>query len=217
MVASEILCLANSPKEHARCIAGIDLATRRLVRPVAIGSQAVPSDWADVDGKAVKPLDVIRIPLARGDAVVPYQRENRYCTNGWKRVGRWRASDVQRLCESDTPLLGTPDSQGIPERFFRLKRHGRSSWKSLQLIHARKVRFEQASGKWMGRFRTSEGRDCELRVTDENFTQSLTKPAEGECILLISLTRPWRHYLAPKSKPKKCYKLIAGVMPLEAM
>jgi hypothetical protein len=83
------------------------------------------------------------------------------------------------------------------------------------LIHARKIEFEQTDDKWTGRFRTSTGRDYELRVTDEGFTDSLTNSVEGPCVLLLSLTRPWKHYLSPKDKPKKCYKLIAGVMPLE--
>jgi hypothetical protein len=207
----------NSPKENARCIAGIDLATRRFVRPVAVGGQAIPHDWAQVDGEAVRPLDVIRIPFARGDAVVPYQAENRYCTQEWKRVGRWKPSDVRQLCESDDRVLGTTDSDAIPERLFKLQRHGRSCWKSLQLIHARKVEFEQADDKWTGRFRSSTGRDYELRVTDEGFTDSLTSSVEGPCVLLLSLTRPWKHYLSPKDKPRKCYKLIAGVMPLQAL
>jgi hypothetical protein len=161
--------------------------------------------------------DVIRIPFARGDAVVPYQAENRYCTQEWKRVGRWKPSDVRQLCESDDRVLGTTDSDAIPERLFKLQRHGRSCWKSLQLIHARKVEFEQADDKWTGRFRSSTGRDYELRVTDEGFTDSLTSSVEGPCVLLLSLTRPWKHYLSPKDKPRKCYKLIAGVMPLQAL
>jgi hypothetical protein len=217
MATSDILCLANSTKENARCIAGIDLATRRFVRPVAVGGQAIPNDCAQVEGAAVKPLDVIRIPFVRGDAVVPYQAENRYRTQDWKRVDRWKPSEVRRLCESDDRLLGTTDSDAIPERFFKLQRHGRSCWKSLQLIHAPKVKFEQADDKWMGRFRASTGRDYELRVTDEGFTDSLTNTVEGPCVLLLSLTRPWKHYLSPKDKPKKCYKLIAGVVPLEPM
>jgi hypothetical protein len=45
MVTSDMLCLASSPKENACCIARIDLATRRFVRPVADGAQAIPNDW----------------------------------------------------------------------------------------------------------------------------------------------------------------------------
>ncbi|MFA7235888.1 MAG: hypothetical protein WC058_03400 [Phycisphaeraceae bacterium] len=214
MKTSEILCLANSPKENARCIAGLDLATHQFVRPVAVGSQAIPQEWANVDCETVEPLDIIHIPLVRGDAVVPYQAENRYCSDGWKRMGRWRADQVQRFCESDSLLLGTASSQAIPERLFKMTRLGRPEWKSLQLIHAPNVIFNQTNDKWTGHFRTSNGREYDLRVTDEGFTRTLKDSTQRACILLLSLTRPWRHYLAPKSKPKKCYKLIAGVMPL---
>jgi len=187
----EILCLANSPKENARCIAGLDLKTGRLVRPVsATTSQVIPNDWAVAQGKPVEPLDVIDIPFVRGDAVVPFQAENRYCKEGWDRTDRWKASDIRRFCESDSRLLGTADSEPIAERFFKLKRHGRAGWKSLQLIHVRSVDFRQVDEKWMGSFRTRNKRWYDLRLTDERFIEGIKPTRKFECLLLLSLTRP---------------------------
>ena len=212
---SKILCLANSSKESARCIAGLDLKTHRLVRLVSrTKSQAIPEQWATIDGKLVAPLDVIDVPFVRGNAVVPFQSENRYCNEGWEHIGRLQPSDIRRFCEPTPSVLGTSDSDAIRERFFKLNPRGKSGWKSLQLIHAPAVRFHQEKGKWLGQFRTGDGREYDLRVTDERSTGTLDGDTERGCALLLSLTRPWRHYCAPKSKPKKCYKLIAGVIPL---
>lgn len=98
---SKILCLANSPKENARCIAGIDLATGQLIRPVSeTQSQAIPKEWATIDGRSVQPLDVLDIPFIRGDAVVPFQKENRYCKDGWQLHARWKA-DKLKLTDLD--------------------------------------------------------------------------------------------------------------------
>ncbi len=215
---SKVLCLVNSPKEQARCIAGLDLETGRLVRPVSeTASQAIPKDWAMVDGDPVEPLDVVDIPFVRGDAVVPYQSENRYCTGKWRRIRRMPPAAARRYCESDAKILNTQESDAVPERALRLSRLGRAGWKSLQLIHVKRIDFRKSSdGKWTAEFGTCNGRRYELRVTDQHFTEQLqgNTSSRGSCLLLLSLTRPWRHYRAPKTKPKKCYKLFAGVMPL---
>lgn len=212
---SKILCLANSPKESARCIAGLDLATGRLVRPVSeTKSQAVPEGWATMNGRLARPLDVLDVPFASGDAVVPFQKENRYCRDGWQLDDSWKADKLRSFCEGDSKILGSSDGDAITERAMKLGRHGRSGWKSLQLIYAKNTVFRQVDGKWLAQFNSRQGRSYEMRVTDEQFTDGLSGERTQDCFLLLSLTRPWRHYCAAKSKPKKCYKLVAGVMPL---
>ena len=143
MVRSRVLCLANSPKENARCIAGIDLTTGRLVRPIAEKSNAIPNDWSILGGKEIKPLDVLEIPFMRGDAVVPFQSENRYCSDGWMQTGKYVIEETFRFYESDNSLSCTCDSDAITERAMKLKPFGRAGWKSLQLIRVRNVLFEK--------------------------------------------------------------------------
>jgi hypothetical protein len=46
-----ILCLANSIREGGRCVAGIDYATGRWVRPVLLGGGPIPVERAFVGNK----------------------------------------------------------------------------------------------------------------------------------------------------------------------
>lgn len=218
MLTSKILCLANSYKENNRCVAGIDLQTGQLVRPVAkTDSQAIPSDWTEVNGRSLKPLDIVEVPFQQGDATVKYQAENRFCDKGWKIGGQAKPTDLQRYCDSDRTILHTPGSNAIPERYFRLQKRSQRTWKSLQLIQTRNVEFyEREEEKWNGRFKNQTGQEFDIRVTDDRFIKQLAQKRGGKTLsdgfLLLSLSPPWKHYQAAKDKPMKCYKLIAGVI-----
>ena len=199
MPTSRILCLSNSYKENNRCVAGLDLQTGRLVRPVAKSdSQAIPIDWTEIGEHSLKPLDIVEVPFRQGDATVKYQAENRFCDEGWKISGQAKPTDLQRYCDSDRTILHTPGSDAIPERYFRLQNHSRKTWKSLQLIQARNMEFyERKEGKWSGRFKNKTGREFDLRVTDDRFVKGLTQTKRGKVLfngyLLLSLSRPWKH------------------------
>ena len=89
-------------------------------------------------------------------------------------------------------------------------------WKSLQLIRAT-VNFSKDTYKqshWRASFRDKTGYFLSLKVTDSKIVDKLNNKAEigSDCILTISLTGPW----APgdRSKPERCYKLVAGVIEL---
>ncbi len=218
MSISEILCLANSYKENNRCVAGVDLQSGQLVRPVAeSNSQVIPDDWVKIGRRHLKPLDIVEVPFQQGDAIVKYQAENRFCDEGWKIIGQAKPADLQRYCDSDGTILHTPGSDAIAERYFRLQNLPRKDWKSLQLINVRDVEFyEREEDKWNGRFRNRAGQEFDLRVTDDGFIKQLAQERRGMTLsggyLLLSLSRPWKHYQAAKEKPMKCYKLIAGVI-----
>lgn len=218
MSTSKILCLANSYKENNRCVAGIDLQTGQLVRPVAkTDSQAIPSDWTEVSGRSLKPLDIVEVPFLRGDATTKYQAENRFCDKGWKIGGQAKLTDLQRYCDSDRTILHTPGSDAIHERYFRLQKRSRQTWQSLQLIQASDVQFyKREEEKWNGRFKNRAGQEFDFRVTDDRFVKQLAQKRRGKTLangyLLLSLSRPWKHYQAAKDRPMKCYKLIAGVI-----
>jgi len=217
---AEILCLANSRKDDERCVAGIELSSGRLIRPVAkTESQAIPADWTRLDGSPLVPLDVVDIPLLAGNARVPFQGENRYCPDGWRRTRTEKPPAVLKYCESDSTILHTRGSDPILERYFKLGRLPQTHWKSLQVIQARNVEFHEAEPeKWKARFITKNRQEYDLRLTNDRFTQKLSRkrrlPKQNEYIFLLSLTRPWKHFKAPRCKPFRCYKLIAGVIPL---
>ena len=217
---AEILCLANSRKENERCVAGIELRSGKLIRPVSESeSQAIPEEWTTIGGSLLKPLDIVDIPLLDGNAQVPFQAENRYCEEGWERIRTEKPDTVQRYCEPDNAILHTPNSDPIPERYFKLRRLSATHWKSLQLIRIKKAEFFEAEpAKWRARFLTNNRREYNLRITDDRFTQKLGQgraaPSEKGYLFLLSLSRPWKHFKAKRSKPFRCYKLVAGVIPL---
>lgn len=216
----KVLCLANSHKDRGRCIAGIDLDTTRLVRPVSkTESQAIPEEWSVVRGRQVQPLDILSIPFTGENACVEYQAENRLCREGWDLVGKATPEEACKYCESSRTILHTPGADPIPERYFRLKRLPKKDWKSLQLIFVSNVEFSEAeSEKLHIRFAAQNREKYDLRITDDRFTERLSQSNAPEkdagFLLLLSLTRPWKHYRAPRSKPFKCYKLVAGIIEI---
>ena len=218
---TEVLCLANSRKEHERCVAGIDLTTGKFVRPVSnTESQAIPEEWTFVGSSHLKPLDIVDIPMQNGDASVPFQAENRYCSEGWKKIGKKEPEEIRKYCESDRTILHSNKIKTIPERYFKLKKVPRKHWKSLQLIAVSNAKFHQKKpGKWNSVFTTKNREEHELRVTDPDFTEKLAQGyrprEENEFIMLLSLTRPWKHPKVARTKPRKCYKLVAGVIEVK--
>ncbi len=200
---------------------GLIRTTGKLIRPVSrTDSQAIPEDWTLLGGSHLKPLDIVDIPLRSGDASVPFQAENRYCSAPWKKVGKEKPEMIRRYCESDRTVLHTDRAEAIPERYFRFRKVPRKQWKSLQLIDVSNVKFhEEPPDKWNAVFTTKNRVQYELRVTDADFTEKLSqgyRPRENnKFILLLSLTRPWRHFKASRTKPRKCYKLVAGVIEMK--
>lgn len=216
---SHVICLANSPKEGARCIAGLELSSGKMVRPVSEStSQAIPNDWAILNGKTIQPLDVVDIPFKKGDAVIPFQMENRFCDENWKYIESRKTEELIPFCESDASVLHTSNSDAIPERYFKLKRLSQSKWKSLQLIRAKNILLHKDdSGRWQAMFHTQSHHKYDLRITDEYYierNQIQNNMSINDCLLLLSLSKPWRHRCAPKENPLKCYKLVAGIIPL---
>lgn len=216
---SKVLCLANSRKEHQRCVAGIDLETGRLVRPVSrTDSQAIPKPWTIIDDQPVRPLDIVDIPFERGSASDLAQSENRYCHEPWTRVGRATAENLRRFRQNSRLMLNTSLDEAIPERCVKLLHRIQGRVKSLQLIEAQNIEFEcRQTDHWWARFSARGSAPYELRLTDDLFIQEMltgqTSKKSDHAYLLLSLTRPWKHRLAPKDKPRKCYKLVAGVIP----
>jgi hypothetical protein len=75
---AQIICLANSRKHGNRCIAGLERATRRLIRPVStLCDGAIPPEAQRVNGLDVSLLDVLEVPLADTGPDYGFQPENR--------------------------------------------------------------------------------------------------------------------------------------------
>ena len=84
----EIICLANSWKRGARCVAGIRTDTGEWIRPVGAGDGHLTENQCCIDFIPVRPLDVLRI-FVSGPEPRPNQPENwRMATKDWELLHR---------------------------------------------------------------------------------------------------------------------------------
>ena len=97
-----ILCLANSCKNGARCVAGIDLENKEWVRPVNPGGEAVRKSQIMYDNyKTVSPLDVVSIEFSKREPLY-YQPENIIIDDNYtlEKVGKIKNFN-QYICEEN--------------------------------------------------------------------------------------------------------------------
>jgi hypothetical protein len=208
----ELICLANSVRPDGRCIAGIDPATGRWVRPIPCDGDAIPEARCVVDRRLVAPLDVLELQVAPPAAATKYQCENQ-ALRGWDWAVRGRLNEKALVPYMDgaAPILHTPGDRVVPALLEKLPP---GEWKSLQLVRPRGLRFEPVPNvphRWRAVFRDARRNEYALKLTDPEATRRLEhgEPIREPCLLTVSLTRPW----APDvSRLKMCYKLVAAVI-----
>lgn len=112
MQTQDILCLANSHKHQARCVAGLtrDGIWIRPVSETEDGAISAESCMLDT-GRPIAPLDVVRIPFA-APAPRLHQPENWIISDSaWKLVRSREIAEVHGFLESSTAatadLFGT--------------------------------------------------------------------------------------------------------------
>jgi hypothetical protein len=212
---ARIICLANSRKHGNRCVAGLDQATGRLVRPVTLrGDGAIPPAMERLEGGDPQVLDVLDLPLGAAGPDYGFQPENRLLAGGpWARVGRADPKTLLPFCENTPTLLHNGDDR-VPWTFL----HGlpRPQWKSLQLVHVTGVRFShRLTRKGLSQVRVRfcfRGVVYDVSVTDPAAEEAVLarRPMATECVLLVSLGEPF-----PEGAPDRhCYKLAAGVVAM---
>ena len=208
---AEIIILANSFRPGGYCMAGIDSRTGEWIRPIPRdGSRAIRMSVAEKIGL----LDVVEIPFESGRPKDRYQRENRFVASwNWKIVRNVLPNKIIGYCENSTIILHSHTDYVEPKYLESLPFE---QWKSLQLIQTN-VNFSKDTYKtrhWRASFCDGSGHPLYLKVTDSIIVAKLNNNTKvgSDCILTISLTGPW----APPggSQPKRCYKLVAGVIEL---
>lgn len=212
---ARIICLANSYKHGGRCIAGIDRDTGKWIRPVPnTKSKAITLDMRLIDRKEPQMLDILEIALEDSGPDEGCQPENRLLKTGkWKKVGRVTAQDLLQYCEDDSVILHNHQEYVSPEFFSTLPK---SKWRSLQLIHNSDVTFNRAYKHKHRRvlFKDGKGHPLDLKLTDPVISDRLrnNEKISNNCILTVSLATPW----SPQgsNQPKRCYKMVAGVVEL---
>ena len=213
---AEIICLANSRKHRNRCIAGLERASRQLIRPVStLCDGAITVEMQRVSGRDACLLDVLEVPLAETGPDYGFQPENRSLTQGfWKKVGRVEPRDLVEYCEGNPVVLHNGDDRASWQFLQGL---ARPQWKSLQLIRVEGIRFYLTTSfrghpQVRANFVCCGSRPYDLVVTDM-ITESRVKNGNApssSCILLVSLGGPY-----PEDDPDpQCYKLVAGVIEL---
>lgn len=215
---TRIICLANSWKRREHCIAGIDPATGRWVRPVTdTPDGSVPRYARLIYGAEPALLDILEIPLAPDGPDFGCECENRLILPGtWRRVGRVRPHEVLRYRAADDCILHTP-GPFVPLPFLRALPPDRRC--SLQLVETVKFAARQSGqrdngrNKWQGALVTHAGQHLAARITDPALVLRLEVGYEpsDQCLVTVSLSLPWRPY---EREEERCYKLIAGVIDL---
>lgn len=222
MSLSHILCLANSYKHEHRCVAGIDLQTKKWVRLVGrqVPGCLTTKETCYEGGGEPGVLDVFEAEL--GDKCASNSHpEDVYVTDvRWRPVRRFdQLRDVRFLANyvNKGPAL----LQGYGDRVYGRKFEGTPGGASLELIHPENlwwwIREEKGKRKNRAVFRAgSVIRACyDLAVTDPVWLNQLKQLPVGiyphahffkdrptTTFLTLSLSEPFEGFH---------YKLVAGV------
>jgi hypothetical protein len=218
---ARIICLANSWKRGARCIAGIELATGRWVRPVTDSDDGgVPDHIRKLRKREPAILDILDIPLAHTGPDFGFECENRLILPGrWYLSGHAQPADLRRyvsdephLLHNAAPWVALPYMHSLPHA----ARH------TLQLVETTAMRTQRSRRRqghdtvWIGTLITTTGQRLQANITDPAFTARLNlgHQPDQHCLVTVSLSMPWRPADRPNDE-ERCWKLIAGVIELE--
>ncbi|MBW4511717.1 MAG: hypothetical protein KME64_35220 [Scytonematopsis contorta HA4267-MV1] len=216
---TNLICLANSWKHGDRCIAGIDMATGKWIRPVTNSRDgSIPRNSTLIDKNEVSLLDVLEIPLASTGPDFGFASENRLILPGeWRKIRKITPlmalrylSAAKEILHNSHKLVLITDLQSLPvyQRY------------TLQLIRVKEFLVQselRKTGKiqWKGTLLTVTGQRLEnASITDPVFVEKLEagyRP-QGEYLVTVSLSLPYAPPGWDGDEP--CWKLIAGVIEL---
>jgi hypothetical protein len=214
----EIVCLANSRKLNAYCVAGIDMTSGEWIRPTGSGDHGAVTRAEQTleDGSRPQLLDVIEIPLAR-PVPEPGQPENWELASGvWKARDRLDQREARELLERiavDDPIFGT-NARGFSAAAVEAGAVASSLAvvRPADLTWSKEIRFDRV--KLRARFRHA-GAWHDLGVTDLAWIAEFADDELGtyahadteDVFLVVSLAEPFHG---------EHFKLVAGVICLDA-
>lgn len=215
-----LIVLANSWKHHGYCIAGINPETGKWVRPVTtLNDGRIPKDAMQLDGYFPELMDVIEIPLADSGPDFTFERENRSILPGkWRRAGRATVTDLMTFAETPRIVLHNDRRYVTVEDMQRKEFKDRAT---LQLLHVETFavkRMQVIEKNYWSAIVKSGGNTIAPRITDPVYHAILDSghaPAKS-CILTASLSMPWVPPGWKETASPPCWKLIAGVIELNA-
>ena len=206
-----IVCLANSYKEQGRCLAGIDIDTKKWVRPV---SESVGGTLPTATVEEIQLLDILELPLGAQGPDEGCQPENRLITGPWKKNDKMKPEELLDYCEDSQTILHN-DEKSIPFEYFNTIPS--REWKSLQLVNQKNVNFPYTDWpegrKYKACLRIGKGLSLYLPLTDPYILHKLKRDEtiSKNCIITVSIATPWKK---DAETPPKCYKVAAGVIEL---
>ncbi len=213
---TRMICLANSWREHGRCVAGIRQASGTWIRPIPIGGGAIPTARIKFSGGPLVPLDVLEMRARKPDEIARFQKENRELLDwNWKIVDTAEIEDILQYCNPSPVVLHNHSKVVEPAVLDKLPS---DQWVSLQLVHATNVEFSQDprnDSRWQADFSCGRlGPNYQIKISDPIATERLNSGEQfsRNCILTVSLTEPIA--FPQYNLPELCYKVVAAVIEL---
>ncbi len=215
---TQIICLANSRKIKERCIAGIDINTGKLVRPVCDKlfpeDGRIPESVRLINGREPELLDILEIPLADIGNNFGFEGENLSILPGkWKIIGKVTSRDVINYCVDSPYVLHNSKKYVYPSYLRSLPTDRRYT---LQLVQPQEFSISlNIDRQWQGHVKLANGEFLEnINITDSSLVKKMYAGFQPptKCLLLMSLSLPWADDSWKGERP--CWKLIAGVIEL---
>jgi hypothetical protein len=213
----QLVCLANSKKLSAFCVAGVDPESLEWVRPLGSGSHGAITTQEQTldDGSRPELLDVIEVPLAEARPQ-PGQPENwRLASGAWRRIDQLNDSEARELLDKlavDDPVFGTNEraisvesvANGLVDTSLAVVQAGDVTWTKRVWPEGAKIRAI---------FRHADAIQ-DLPVTDPSWLANFAHDASGayphsddeDVYLILSLGEPM---------DGEHWKLVAGVICLQ--
>ncbi len=220
MTLTRITILANSWKNQDWCLAGIEHATDKWIRPVTgLEDGRIRRSDMKLGGYFPQILDILDIPLHTTGPDFDFESENRTILEGpWHLHGRASPADLPKHVKASYYILHNHKKYVTIEEMKQkpfLKRA------TLQLVRVDDftVRDARSPGtekhNWKGVV-SSGGRTLELTITDPAVCERLNKGCtlSKSCLLTMSLSMPYRPAEWKEDEPPVCWKLIAGIIEL---
>lgn len=209
---AEIIILANSRKLSNRCIAGIDLATNKWIRPVStLTDKVITWSMRNIDGEELKLLDIIQVPLSLIALDDDSQPENRLIEESkWTYVGKVEPIEVIKYIETRGPLFYNFSDRVSWDEIIKAPSENRKSLLLIECSDLEVHKTKSFNGTPQARATFSfDGIRYNLVVTDFCAEQSIIQgnTISRMCLLTISLA-------GKMPNTDLCFKLIAGIIEL---
>ena len=220
---SRVVIVANSHKLQGRCVAGVDLEERRLIRPVSnrLHGELMPEECiasSPLGAVEVSPGDVVEMELGK-QLPTSHHPEDVLRSGDWRIVDemtpRAMVAELSDIIAETTPLLGLVTREAPASHFVT---HQPSL--SLQMVQC-----DAAQLYWLDRSNwgrapqlrvtlTVQGVQEDLAITDPRVENKMIRrdsASLGSCLVTVSLSEPYEK----RDGTLWCSKLIAALLTLK--